>query len=75
MGDRHEASDRLLTSREVAGLLHVSVRYIQRQVAEGRLRAYALQTGSRPTLRFSESEVAAWVARFVAERNVDLDIQ
>ncbi len=73
--DRHATAERLMTSREVAELLHVSVRYIQRQVAEGRLRAYALQTGARPSLRFRETEVEAWVGRFVGERNVQLDIR
>lgn len=73
--DRHTTAERLMTSREVAELLRVSVRYIQRQVAEGRLGAFALQTGSRATLRFREAEVEAWVARYVAKRNCDLDIR
>jgi len=62
---------RLLTTREVASLLRVSVRYVQRQVNDGRLRALALETGARPTLRFRESDVDAWVARYVHERNAE----
>lgn len=74
-GDRQDEQGRLLTSREVADLLRVSVRYVHRQVAEGRLQALVLQTGSRPMHRFRQAWVDAWVCRFVEERNVDPDIR
>lgn len=69
--DRRDEFERLLTTREVAALLHVSVRYVQRQVADGRLRALALGSGARQTLRIRESDLEAWLARYVHERNVD----
>jgi len=74
-GDSENELERLLTTREVASLLRVSVRYVQRQVADGRLRALALETGSRPTLRFRESDVGDWVARYVHERNPDTRVE
>lgn len=69
--DRGDEFERLLTTREVATLLHVSVRYVQRQVAEGRLRALALGSGARQTLRIRETDLEAWVGRHVHERNID----
>jgi len=74
-GDSAGQYEQLLTTREVASILRVSVRYVQRQVADGRLRALALETGSRPTLRFRESDVEAWVARFVHERNAETQVE
>lgn len=71
--DRQDGQGRLLTSREVAEFLHVSVRYVQRQVAEGRLQTLVLQTGSRPMHRFRQAWVDAWVCRFVEERNAHSD--
>ena len=70
--DRGDEFERLLTIREVAALLRVSVRCVQRQVADGRMRALALGSRPRPTLRVRESDLEAWVARYVHERNLDV---
>jgi excisionase family DNA binding protein len=69
--DRRDEFEQLLTTREVATLLHVSVRYDQRQVADGRLRALALGSGPRQTLRIRESDLETWLARHVHERNTE----
>lgn len=62
--------DRLLTTREVADQLGgVSIRYVQRQVAAGRLRAISYETGARPTLRYRAEDVATFTLRYVRERN------
>lgn len=69
--DRSDRPERLLSTRDVATRLRVSNRYVLHQIAEGRLRALALQTGSRPTLRVEPADFEAWVARFVKVRDGD----
>ena len=62
---------RYLTTAEVAAILGVSTRYVLRQVEAGTLRSTALQTGSRPTLRYRPEDVRAWLARYATVRNGD----
>lgn len=50
---------RLLTAREVAGLLGVSTETVLRWVRAGKLRAVKLPSGQT---RFREDELDAWIA-------------
>jgi phenylacetate-coenzyme A ligase PaaK-like adenylate-forming protein len=61
--------DRWLTSREVALLIGMSSRYVQREAEAGRLRAREVgTTGSRTTLRYRLADVTAWQARYTRDR-------
>jgi len=52
------SSSAILNKREVAALLKVSQRYVERQVRAGRLRAYRL---SHKTIRFRRSDIDQFV--------------
>lgn len=66
--------ERLLTTREVADELGgVSIRYVQNQVAAGRLRAIAYETGARATLRYRREDVALFTAKYLRERDGSAD--
>jgi excisionase family DNA binding protein len=57
----------LLTSAEVAALLSVSQRYVQRLAAAGILTGLVIQTGQRPMLRFRATDVVTFADRYVCE--------
>ena len=58
-----------LTTRDVALMIGMSARFVQREVEAGRLRAREIgTTGSRPTLRYQRADVAAWQARNTRDR-------
>jgi excisionase family DNA binding protein len=53
----------LLTPRDAAGLLGLSVKTVYRLAALARLPAYSVTRGERKqTLRFVRSELSAWLA-------------
>ena len=58
----------LLTSAEVAAVLCVSQRYVQRAAACGILASLVIQTGMRPMLRFRAADVVRFADRYVHER-------
>ena len=61
--------DLWLTTRDVALMIGMSARFVQREVEAGRLRAVEIgTTGSRPTLRYRPADVAAWQARHTRDR-------
>jgi hypothetical protein len=61
--------DTWLSTREVAELVGMSPRFVQREAAAGRLRAREIGfAGSRPTLRYRPKDVAAWQARHTRDR-------
>lgn len=53
-------SDRLLTTREVAGLLGLSAETVLRRFRRGELPGFRLASNC---LRFRESEIEAWLER------------
>lgn len=63
--------ERTLSTREVADLLGVSVRYVERQIAEGRLTAIEFRTGRRAMLRIRQSDLRAFGQRYMRLRRAD----
>ena len=55
------ADERLLTAREVAGLLGLSTETVLRYVRRGELPAIRLPGTKHGRLRFRPSELAAWL--------------
>jgi hypothetical protein len=62
------ATDRWLTTRDVSVIVGMSARYVQREVEEGRLRARAVGTAARPTLRYRLADVVSWQVRHTRDR-------
>jgi excisionase family DNA binding protein len=56
--------DRFLGTEEVSLQLGMSPEWVRRQVQAGRLRARVFTTGGRPTYRFRQSAVEAFLAAY-----------
>lgn len=71
--------ERYLGSDEVSQQIGMSPEWVRRQVQAGRLRARVFTAGGRPTYRFTQSAVDAFLARFSIEARgdgarIDLDM-
>jgi hypothetical protein len=61
--------DTWLSTREVALIVGMSTRFVQRETSAGRLHAREIGfAGSRPTLRYRPADVTAWQARHTRNR-------
>lgn len=58
----------LYTSREVAELLGVSQRYVQRIAKEELIGSVVVRSSHRPMLRFRAEDVVAFADRYICER-------
>ncbi len=63
--------ERYLGSDEVSLQIGMSPEWVRRQVQAGRLRARVFTIGGRPTYRFTQSAVDAFLARFSIEARGD----
>ena len=64
-------SDRYLGTEEVSQQLGMSPEWVRRQVQGGRLGARVFTIGGRPTYRFTQANVDAFLARFSVEARGD----
>jgi excisionase family DNA binding protein len=62
-------NDRWLTTTEIATALHVSRQTVSRWIREGRLKAVAIEVGTRPIYRIRESDFRRFVQAYI--RNFD----
>ena len=58
----------LYTTREVAELLGVSQRYVQRLAKEQLIGSLVVQTSRRPVLRIRASDIVAFADKWTVER-------
>ena len=60
--------ERWYTAREIAQVIGMSTRFVQREAQLGRLRSVAVGAGPRPALRFRAADVTAWLQAWTTER-------
>ena len=60
--------ERWYTARQIAEIIGMSTRFVQRAAQTGVLRSTAIGVGPRPALRFRESDVTAWLREWAKER-------
>lgn len=66
--------ERWFSTEEAAQVIGgVNSRWVRKQIEDGRLRARVLLTGSRPTYRIREVDLARFRAAFIVEDSRDRD--
>ena len=63
--------ERFLGTEEVSQQLGMSPEWVRRQVQAGRLRARVFTIGGRPTYRFQQSAIDAFLANYSIEARGD----
>ncbi len=60
--------ERWYTARQIAEIIGMSPRFVQRAAQTGALRSTAIGVGPRPALRFRQSDVTLWLRECARER-------
>ena len=60
--------ERWFTARQIAEIIGMSTRFVQREAQLGHLCSTAIGVGPRPALRFRQSDITDWLREWAQER-------